>query len=425
MTFKKIIPHINAENERNESVIKRAIAYERSGADELFIYNYTILEAEREEFIQTMKTLVKTVDIPVLIGCFVNRFEDIKKAFYTGATKVVVPYAKIKDETVIKEAVDRFGTDNIVVEFDVSPEKNDGILSSDSLMDKMLSYGVTKILLKHVNLTKSNMDKIDNMGFDVFIRDSLLRNDMATLLSMNHVVGVSTDLYEAKNIMKIKHVLKASGISTDTFESSIPFSEFKKDANGLVPVIVQDYKTNEVLMLAYMDELAYNTTIETGKMTYHSRSRNELWIKGETSGHHQYVRSLQLDCDKDTILAKVLQVGAACHTGNKTCFYRDLVRKEYDETNPLTVFEDVYKTIADRFTNPKEGSYTNYLFDKGIDKILKKCGEESTEIIIAAKNPNAEELKYEIADYLYHLMVLMVNCNVDWDDITTELSHRR
>lgn len=425
MAFKKIIPYINAENERDESVIKRAIAYERSGADELFIYNYSILESEREEFIQTMKTLVKMVDIPVMVGCFVNRFEDVKKAFYTGAIRVVIPYAKLKQVSVIKEATERFGKDSIVVEFDASPEKNDGVLCSDNMIAQLVEYGVNSILLKHVNLTQTNMDKISNMEFDIYIRDSLLRNDMETLLSLDHVVGVATDLYENKDIMKIKHMLKETGISTDTFESSIPFSEYKKDANGLVPVIVQDYKTNEVLMLAYMDEQAYNTTITTGKMTYHSRSRNELWIKGETSGHYQYVRSLQLDCDKDTILAKVLQVGVACHTGNKSCFYRELVRKEYDETNPLTVFEDVFKTIIDRKEHPKEGSYTNYLLDKGIDKILKKCGEEATEIIIAAKNPNAEELKYEIADYLYHLMVLMVNCGVDWEDIITELAHRR
>ena len=129
-----------------------------------------------------------------------------------------------------------------------------------------------------------------------------------------------------------------------------------------------------------------------------AESRNELWTKGLTSGHIQYVKSLTADCDYDTILAKVSQIGAACHTGKRSCFYTDLVKEEYKEKNPLEVFENEYNIILDRKLHPKEGSYTNYLFDKGIDKILKKVGEEATEIVIAAKNPDPEEIKYEIAD---------------------------
>ena len=159
-------------------------------------------------------------------------------------------------------------------------------------------------------------------------------------------------------------------------------------------------------------------------MTYWSRSRQELWVKGLTSGHFQYVRELRIDCDKDTILAKVLQVGAACHTGNRSCFYRELVKTDYDDRNPMAVFEDVFSVIMDRKEHPKEASYTNYLFDKGIDKILKKVGEEATEIVIAAKNPNPEEIKYEISDFLYHVMVLMAEKGVTWQDITKELAQR-
>ena len=209
-----------------------------------------------------------------------------------------------------------------------------------------------------------------------------------------------------------------------SFESLISFSEFKVNEDGLIPVIVQHYKTGEVLMMAYMNEEAYETTLKTGKMTYFSRSREKLWVKGETSGHFQYVKSLTIDCDKDTILAKVEQIGAACHTGNPTCFFQSLVGKDYDETNPLQVFESVYETILDRKNHPKEGSYTNYLFDKGIDKILKKVGEEATELVIAAKNPNPEEIKYELSDFLYHAMVLMVERGVTWEDITKELADR-
>ena len=147
-------------------------------------------------------------------------------------------------------------------------------------------------------------------------------------------------------------------------------------------------------------------------------------MKGEESGHFQFVKELTIDCDKDTILAKVSQIGVACHTGNPTCFFTPLAKKEYDNTNPLMVFNEVYNTIADRKLHPKEGSYTNYLFDKGIDKILKKVGEECTEIVIAAKNPDPEEIKYEISDFLYHCMVLMVERGVTWEDITKELDNR-
>ena len=159
-------------------------------------------------------------------------------------------------------------------------------------------------------------------------------------------------------------------------------------------------------------------------MVYFSRSRQKLWMKGETSGHFQYVKSMILDCDKDTLLAKVAQIGPACHTGNPTCFFTQLFGNAYFEKNPLLILEKVMATIQDRRIHPKEGSYTNYLFDKGIDKILKKVGEESSEIIIAAKNPNPDEVKYEISDMLYHVMVLMAEKGVSWDDIMEELSRR-
>ena len=226
------------------------------------------------------------------------------------------------------------------------------------------------------------------------------------------------------DFVAFKEKCEEEEISMTTFESLMDFSEFKTNEDGLIPVIVQHYRTQEVLMMAYMNEEAFDNTIKTGRMTYYSRSRKCQWIKGETSGHYQYVKSLTIDCDKDTLLAKVDQVGAACHTGNPTCFFQPLVGSDYNEHNPLQVFESVYNTITDRREHPKEGSYTNYLFDKGIDKILKKVGEEATEIIIAAKNPNPEEIKYEMADFLYHAMVLMVERGVSWDDIVQELADR-
>ena len=246
------------------------------------------------------------------------------------------------------------------------------------------------------------------------------------LLSKDNVRGISGYAINqnAKELLAIKALCQNNGIAVNTFEPEIRWEEFKLNSDGHVTVVVQDYKTDEVLMVAYMNEEAYNMTLKTGKMTYYSRSRQELWVKGETSGHFQYVKSLMADCDKDTILAKVSQIGAACHTGAHSCFFNEIMTKEYEETNPLRVFEQVFDVIKDRKIHPKEGSYTNYLFDKGIDKILKKLGEEATEIVIAAKNPNANEVKYEISDFLYHMMVLMAEKNVTWEEITTELAQR-
>ena len=210
----------------------------------------------------------------------------------------------------------------------------------------------------------------------------------------------------------------------DGLVSALPWESFRLNEQGLLPVIVQDYKTGEVLMMAYMNRESFQKTLDSGRMTYWSRSRQQLWVKGETSGHYQYVKELAIDCDRDTMLARVSQIGAACHTGNRTCFFQKLAEKDYDDTNPLSVFQNVYDVIQDRKIHPREGSYTNYLFEKGIDKILKKVGEECTEIVIAAKNPDKEELKYEISDFLYHVMVLMAEKGVTWDEITRELARR-
>lgn len=226
-------------------------------------------------------------------------------------------------------------------------------------------------------------------------------------------------------------------------------NEINFDNNGLVPVVVQDYKSDEVLMLAYMNAEALEMTLNTGKMTYWSRSRQKIWVKGETSGHFQYVKAIKFDCDGDTLLAKVEQVEAACHTGHYSCFYREIdgskIRevkyKTFDpeKKNDLTainpsapdgeekakILQEVYDVIVDRTVNPKEGSYTNYLFEKGLDKILKKVGEETSEVIIAAKNKNKDEIRYEVSDLMYHLLVLLVERGVTLDDIYNELKHRR
>lgn len=420
MAQKKIIAFINAENEVPANVGNLALKYSCEGADGLFIYNYTGDEKSREEFLLSARKIEKQIDIPFFIGIYVNRFEDAKKALYTGASKLVIRKALLPEEDEINEITARFGKDKLAIEIDMKADFHNAVQ-----LDQYYDMGIGTVVLKHIDITEAFREAVLGTKMHVLVRDGLIRNDLAELLSFESAEAVITNYFEDKDIYKAKRAVKRQGIDVPLFESLIDFSEFKLSDNGLVPVVVQDYRTSEVLMMAYMNEESYNKTIETGRMTYFSRSRQELWIKGETSGHYQYVKSLMLDCDNDTILARVHQAGAACHTGSYSCFFKKLAEKDYIETNPLKILEEDYNIIVNRKNNPKEGSYTNYLFDKGIDKILKKCGEEASEIIIAAKNEGGEELKYEIADFLYHMMVLMAECGLDWEDITRELANRR
>lgn len=420
MSQKKIIPFINAENESPASVERLADRYSCEGADGLYLYNFTGDEKSREEFLSTVKTIEKEIDIPFIIGLYVERFEDVKKALYTGASKVVIRKALLPGEEEIKTAFSRFGRDKLVIEVDMKADFHNA-----EKLDALYDLGFGSAMLKHIDTTKTFSETIGGTKIAILIRDGLVRNDLAEIFSYENVPAVFTNYFEEKDIYKAKRSLKKQGIDVEVFESLIDFSDFKLDGNGLIPAIVQDYRTDEVLMMGYMNEKSYQKTIETGRMTYYSRSREKLWVKGETSGHFQYVKRMMLDCDNDTILAKVRQIGAACHTGNRSCFFKELAKKDYITTNPLTILMEDYKLILERKENPKEGSYTNYLFEKGIDKILKKCGEEAAEIIIAAKNPDKEEVKYEIADFLYHMMVLMAECDLDWNDITKELVNRR
>lgn len=196
-------------------------------------------------------------------------------------------------------------------------------------------------------------------------------------------------------------------------------TELKFDEKGLIPVIVQDAETNEVLTLAYMNQESYELTLKDQLMTFYSRSRKELWRKGETSGNYQYLVSLKLDCDQDALVAKVKKDGPACHTGAESCFNEVL----YGEDTQATI-DTLYELIKGRKEIPQEGSYTSYLFEKGIEKILKKVGEESTEVVIGAMKEDYNETVFEISDLVYHILVLMVKMGIDLAQVRQELENR-
>lgn len=427
MTYKKLIPSIFIHQGKavkwfdnmevlSDDVVELAKKYSESGADELIVFDLSTTDKEHDHAIDLMKKINRLIRIPMSAGGNIRRQEDVKKILYAGAKKAILNLSKPTGVELIEEVSKRFGKDKIAV----SLNDFDRLYKSQHLITEYAS----EIIFMH----RPDLDSVTNITDlpTIILTDVLEEKEVLRILKKDGIEGISGRFVSQvdMNLQGLKETCEAQGIKMTSFASMMDFSEFKLNSEGLIPVIVQHYKTNEVLMMAYMNKEAFEQTIKTGKMTYFSRSRKSLWVKGETSGHFQYVKSLTVDCDKDTILAKVEQIGAACHTGNPSCFFQPLVGNDFDETNPLKVFESVYETILDRKKNPKEGSYTNYLFDKGIDKILKKVGEEATELVIAAKNPNPEEIKYELSDFLYHAMVLMVERGVTWEDITKELADR-
>ena len=427
MNFKKLIPCLFIAGGKavkwfddhtviSEDAVALAKSYSDNGADELLIFDLSESDEEHDESIDLMKRMNRVIRIPMVAGGNVKRQEDIKKILYAGAKRAMVNFSNQGSGKLLEDAAKRFGKEKLAV----SLQDFDALFKHQHIIQECCS----EIVFMH-RLDLNSVVNVTDVPC-VIVTDTMEEDELFKILKCSGVKGLSGK-YVSQTDMDFDAFKTKCGkedIAMTSFESIMEFSQFKTNEQGLLPVVVQHYKTQEVLMLAYMNEEAFNQTIKTGKMTYFSRSRQQLWVKGETSGHFQYVKSLTIDCDYDTLLAKVDQVGVACHTGNPTCFFQPLAGTDYDETNPLKVFESVYATIVDRKMNPKEGSYTNYLFDKGIDKILKKVGEEATEVVIAAKNPNPEEVKYELSDFLYHAMVLMVEKGITWEDIIKELAER-
>lgn len=197
--------------------------------------------------------------------------------------------------------------------------------------------------------------------------------------------------------------------------------QLKFDEKGLIPAVIVEAGTHRLLMVAYMNRESLKISMETGKTCFWSRSRQELWTKGETSGNYQHIVSITADCDLDTLKVVVEKDGPACHTGAETCFFNPVYQSE--EKSDFTP-DALMELIRGRKTNPQEGSYTTYLFQKGLDKILKKIGEESTEVIIAAKDNDPKETIYEISDLVYHVMVMMIQQGISLEDIRRELASR-
>lgn len=416
----KVIPCLDLKDPLNA-----AKYYNDSGADEIAFFDSQATKEGRETNIAMIREITRAVDIPLLVCGGIKCLDDVKRALYAGASKVCINSAAVANKELVREISEQVGSERLIVAIDLT------------VMEKPLEWakevarlGAGEVLLIHNDQVPDYVEIVKEIKnaipIPVIVSNySTDAKELANMVTKTDAESISLYNLSKMDIMAIKRTFAQEHIEVNTLQSSIPFEEFQCDEDGLIPCIVQDYKTAEVLMMAYMNQESYEETIRSGRMTYYNINEQKLWKKGEVSGNYQYVKELSIDCDRNTLLAKVSQIGAACHTGSRSCFFTKLMKKEYDETNPMTVFTDVFQSILEEKQNPKEGSYTNYLFEKGIDKILKKIGEECTEIIITAKNPEAEEIKYEISDLLYHLMVLMAERGLAWKDITNELIERR
>lgn len=429
MNFKKFMPCIylyqnravsGLSNLREVSLnpVELAESYSANKCDCIYIHEMSQNDQEHDQAMDMIKAICTNVAVPVIGSGSVHRMEDVKKLLYAGCSQVMLDFTRKEQAGLLEEVSLKFGREKMIVGVETPKQ----IAEHKERIEKYAD----QVFLFHGAGIKEALS-VSPVPVIPFLPDVSL-DKIIEVLGLPNVGGLTGDLVNenVKNIEDLKNLCRENGIPVAQSNVAYAWSDLKKGPDGLLPVVVQDAKTDAVLMVAYMNEEAYHKTLETGRMYYYSRSREELWLKGETSGHFQYVHSLTADCDLDTILAKVTQVGAACHTGSYSCFFNEIQNRsgKVENHNPLKVFEDVFSVIEDRKIHPKEGSYTNYLFDKGIDKILKKVGEEATEIVIAAKNPNPNEIKYEISDFLYHMMVLMVEKGVTWEEITTELANR-
>ncbi len=389
--------------------------YNDSGVDKLYVFDVSDTEQGREAGLDAVKRLCRIVEIPIYGTGNIESIHDMERLVHAGCKGVILNSDAHDALQLMEEGARQFGREKMLF----SIENVDFIFKHKAKVEEHIH----KLVVLDDYMVGS-MDDLTQLPCSVIVQGydegrwvEILKKDWVTGIGGDHVSA-------AADVSGVKQALAAEGIETKKFESAMQWEEFKLNSDGLLPVVVQHYQTGEVLMMAYMDEEAFLTTLSLGKMAYYSRSRKKLWIKGETSGHYQYVKSLTIDCDKDTLLAKVSQVGAACHTGNPTCFFQELVREEYIGKNPLKVLESMYARMKEKKERSLEKKNAGGLFGHGQDKILKKLGGDAAELLLAAKNPDLEEVKGEISDFLYHMIALMVEKGITWDDIVEELNQR-
>lgn len=421
--------------------------YCQEGADEIWMLDIKASEEGRRTNLDMIRKAAALCTVPLCIGGGIKNLDDVDAVMAAGASKVGIGSASLTNDEVVRRASYKYGVSAVTALVDVFRNADGeyevmgaGQVPSGKLLApwvrQLRDWGAGEILL-------TTMQDGAKTGYDLeATRIAAEASELPVIASggagaLPHfadavlkagargVLAASVFHNGTFSIAQVKEYLESQGIPV-LHRDEIDLSAIRFDEKGLVPAIAQDAATGTVLMLAYMNKESLEMTLKTRLATYYSRSRQELWVKGATSGHYQHVREVRYDCDGDAILLKVNQQGAACHTGNYSCFFNPLLTLPGGRSSSMGmgIVQAVFDQVEDRKKNPKEGSYTNKLLEKGVDKIGKKVVEEAAEVLIAAKNRNREEVCFEVADLMYHLTVLLSEQGMCWDDIYAELENR-
>lgn len=403
--------------------IERGFFYQEKGIDELIYYDIKASIESRAIFLDQVKILGEKLKIPFTVGGGIRQIQDIEEVLAAGADKVSINSAAIDNINIIKEGSEKFGSEKIVAAIDVKKIgqswkvfKAGGQVETDKdaleWAKELEENGAGEVCINSID-----QDGMKN-GFDLKLMEELKKTVQIPLIAS----GGAGSFEDFKKVFElgIEKALGASIFHYDLIDIVALKNYIQMDFSSLIPTIVQDFRSGEVLTLAYSNQDSFTKMLETKTTWFYSRSRETLWNKGEESGNFQKVKGIYLDCDYDTILVKVEPLGPACHTGEESCFFRKISSTDFE--SGILVKE--YDLIQERKKNPQEG-YTDYLFREGLDKILKKVGEEATETVIASKNSGRNELIYEISDLFYHLNVLMVEKEIKIEEVLQEISSRR
>ncbi len=421
--------------------------YCAEGADEIWLLDISASTEGRKTNLDMVKAAAAHCTVPLCVGGGIKSLDDADAVMAAGASKVGVGSAALHNDEVVRRVSYKYGVNATAALVDVFKNAQGEYEVMDAgqkasgkqlkpWIRQLEAWGAGEILLTtmqdgartgydleatRIAAQASSLPVIASGGAGELTHFA----DAVTKAGAKGVLAAGVFHSGALTISQVKDYLEAQGIPV-LHKDEIDLDAIKFDEKGLVPAIAQDAQTGTVLMLAYMNRESLTLTLRTKLATYFSRSRQELWVKGATSGHYQHVREVRYDCDGDAILLKVDQQGAACHTGNYSCFFNPLLTLPGGRSSSMgmRIIQSVYDQVLDRKAHPKEGSYTNTLLNKGVDKIGKKVVEEAAEVLIAAKNRSREEVSFEVADLMYHLTVLLADQGMCWDDIYAELENR-
>ncbi len=395
---------------------KIARMFNDCGIDNILLMDISETAEGHKQSLTTIKEINRILEVTAYGYGWIKTINDVRDYMFAGCEKVILNSSNPEINDLIIEAGTRYGKDKLSLCLDTVDVLFKQKAAIEANFDDLFLF--SKDIIEAVE----HMTEVPYYAFiegeDIAPYVEAMKNE--------HCIGVGGYILDklTTDIMLLKYRFRDMGIPVYIFESSLDWSEFKLDNEGLIAVVTQDYTTNEVLNYGYMDEEAFNETMSSGKMAYYNKETKQVARHGMGSGQYQYVKSLSVDCHKQVLLAKISQVGNACHSGNYSCFFTEILRKDYVEKNIFKLLENKYNNISARKHNPAEGSATAKLFEQGLNEILRKLQNITTEMTLYAKDADTDALPANIADLLYITMVLMCEYDIRWDDITREMGER-